>query len=236
MPAPEGTSKLPDQFVVILDRTILHPQGGGQPNDEGSLTNGTVTFKITGLLNKEGEVIWHVGTFEPAGSTFAEGSEVSCHVDEQKRRLYARVHSAGHLLDVAMSMAGRTDLKPSKGYHFSDGSYVEYIGNVEEKDRKALIDKLNENCASLIASTPDSMPVFKKVATYDEANVLLEKAGGVPEYIPKGQSLRVLKLVESDAGCPCGGTHVSHVKDIVKINVSKIQKKGKNIQVKYEVN
>lgn len=63
MPAPEGASKLPDQQVVILDKTILHPQGGGQPNDEGSLSNGTVTFKISGLLTKEGDVIWHVGTF-----------------------------------------------------------------------------------------------------------------------------------------------------------------------------
>jgi len=45
----------------------------------------------------------------------------------------------------------------------------------------------------------------------------------------------VLKLTESDAGCPCGGTHVQHVKDIAKIKISKIVKKGKNIQVKYEV-
>jgi len=47
--------------------------------------------------------------------------------------------------------------------------------------------------------------------------------------------LRVLKLTENDAGCPCGGTHVEHVKDIAKIDVTKITKKGKSIQVKYEV-
>jgi Ser-tRNA(Ala) deacylase AlaX len=114
-----------------------------------------VTFNLTGFMTKEGEVIWHMGTFEPAGSTFVVGSEVTCVVDEAKRRLNARVHSAGHLLDMAMSMAGRTDLQPSKGYHFPEGSYVEYIGNVEEKDRKELIDKLNENCAKIIAGTPE---------------------------------------------------------------------------------
>jgi len=77
------------------------------------------------------DVILHIGKFEPAGATFAEGSEVECHVDEAKRRLFARVHSAGHLLDVAMLKAGRSDLRPSKGYHFAQGAYVEYIGNVE---------------------------------------------------------------------------------------------------------
>jgi hypothetical protein len=52
------------------------------------------------------------------------------------------------------------------------------------------------------------MIVFKKICSYDEANQHLAKAGGVPPYIPAGSDLRVLKLTEEDAGCPCGGTHV----------------------------
>jgi Ser-tRNA(Ala) deacylase AlaX len=54
--------------------------------------------------------------------------------------------------------------------------------------------------------------VFKKMCTYEEANEIL--AEGIPEYIKEGSSLRVLKLVPDDAGCPCGGTHVEHVSDI----------------------
>jgi hypothetical protein len=42
-----------------------------------------------------------------------------------------------------MTKAGRPDLKPSKGYHFAEGAYVEYIGEVGEKDRKTLVDNLN---------------------------------------------------------------------------------------------
>ena len=87
-------------------------------------------FVIQDLKIKD-DVIHHIGKFEPAEATFEEGSEVECHVDETKRRLFARFHSAGHLLDIAMTKAGRTDLKPSKGYHFATGAYVEYIGNVE---------------------------------------------------------------------------------------------------------
>lgn len=47
--------------------------------------------------------------------------------------------------------------------------------------------------------------------------------------------MRVLKLTEEDAGCPCGGTHVAHVSDIEEINITKIQKKGKAIRVAYTV-
>ena len=79
------------------------------------------------------------------------------------------MHSAGHLLDIAMVKAGRTDLKPSKGFHFSEGAYVEYIGNVDANARDALVATLNEKCAEIISSTPESMPVFKKMCTYEEA-------------------------------------------------------------------
>lgn len=45
-------------------------------------------------------------------------------VDEAKRRMHARLHSAGHLLDAAMRDIGYGHLEPSKGYHFADGPYV----------------------------------------------------------------------------------------------------------------
>ena len=193
--------------IVVLDKTIVHPQGGGQPNDEGYLKQGAVKFNVESLQTKD-DVIMHVGQFEPSDATFAQGSEVDCVVDEAVRRLYARVHSAGHLLDIAMTKAGRSDLKPSKGYHFAAGAYVEYIGSVEAADRDPLIAKINEIANDIIKSTPAETKVFKKMCTYDEANAELAKAGGVPEYIPAGSSLRVLKLTPEDPGCPCGGTHV----------------------------
>ena len=55
---------------------------------------------------------------------------------------------------------------------------------------------------------------------YDEASKIL--GGDVPDYIPKEQDFRVVKLLEDDKGCPCGGTHVKHVSDIKSIRVSKI--------------
>ena len=106
------------------------------------MKQGDIKFRIDALMAKD-DVILHVGKFEPADATFDADSEVECHVDEEKRRLYARIHSAGHLLDMAMTMAGRTDLKPGKGYHFATSSYVEYIGAVDAKDRDPLVETLN---------------------------------------------------------------------------------------------
>ena len=67
-PAPEGLVKSPIQnFVMVLDKTIFHPQGGGQPSDEGYIKHleGDYKFQINSLTIKD-DVIWHVGVFEPA--------------------------------------------------------------------------------------------------------------------------------------------------------------------------
>ena len=71
-----------------------------------------------------------------------------------------------------------------------------------------------------------------KVCEYEEAKEILVE---VPKYIPEGQAFRVVKLMEEDKGCPCGGTHVPHIRDIGKVTVSKIKKAGKNVRVSYQV-
>ena len=158
------------------------------------------------------------------------------HIDLEFRKTNARIHSAGHLLDIAMNRAGRTDLKPGKGYHFVEGPYVEYIGVVEEKDRAPLAEALTKHCNDLIADAAKSdEKVFRKMCSYDEAGKHLAKAGGVPAYIPAGGELRVLKLVEEDLGCPCGGTHVHAIPEIGRVEVTKIKKKKQNTQVAYKV-
>jgi Ser-tRNA(Ala) deacylase AlaX len=53
-------------------------------------------------------------------------------IDSQKRIFNARNHSAGHLIDIAMKNIGLGYLKPTKGFHFPEGSYVEYEGDFQE--------------------------------------------------------------------------------------------------------
>lgn len=99
-------------------------------------------------MKQVGDVIHHYGEFQ--SGTIEASEEVKLFINGVDRKMNARIHSAGHLLDVAMKRAGRTDLKPSKGYHFPDGPYVEYEGVVDEADRPALIESLTKHCNDLI--------------------------------------------------------------------------------------
>jgi len=85
-----------------------------------------------------------------------------------------------------MNRAGRKDLKPSKGYHFEAGPYVEYIGNIPEGERDALAKELEKHCADLIAEAKTkNTEVFRKIVSFDEAKDLLKEAGGIPPYCPQ---------------------------------------------------
>jgi Ser-tRNA(Ala) deacylase AlaX len=89
-----------------------------------------------------------MGKYE--SGTFKVGDQVKLQVDGEFRKQNARIHSAGHLLDIAMQRAGQK-LKPGKGYHFVEGPYVEYIGVVPKEEMDELTAILNKNCADLIA-------------------------------------------------------------------------------------
>ena len=105
-----------DGWAVVLDSTCFHPQGGGQPADTGSIDQ----FAVAMVKKDASGVVRHEGPSEPS---FGVGAKVTCAVDEAVRVKNSRVHSAGHLIDVAMTNAGMADkLRPTKGYHFTPGA------------------------------------------------------------------------------------------------------------------
>lgn len=77
-----------------LDRTIFHPQGGGQPSDTGKIVQGDTVFVVKSI--KSADLIEHLGEFEN-GSHFEKEKPVTLKVDPQ-REIYAKLHSAGHIL------------------------------------------------------------------------------------------------------------------------------------------
>lgn len=83
-----------------------------------------------------------------AWSSFRIGELVTLEVDSKRRILNSRLHSAGHLIDkMCSNLLGWT---PSKGYHFPQGSYVEYTGSLEDLDKESLKKDLESVCNNFI--------------------------------------------------------------------------------------
>jgi len=191
---------------VQLDQSVFHPQGGGQPSDQGTITSGENVFQVEFVSVSKDGIIHHYGKY--ASGELAAGTAVSMEIDAEKRRAYARIHSAGHLLDLAVAAAGYGDLKPAKGYHFLEGSYVEYIGNIPGDKRAAAKEQI-QNCL----------------------NELIAK--DMPVTVTNGATRNV--AYGDDPGCPCGGTHVKSTGELGKVQLTKLKKKQKNFRVGYKI-
>jgi Ser-tRNA(Ala) deacylase AlaX len=89
---------------LILEETIFHPQGGGQPSDVGIIENEEIIFKVEKASTVDGHVE-HLGEFS-GDSTFKINDKVKLKVDKESRDLNTRLHSAGHLIDVAVRNIG----------------------------------------------------------------------------------------------------------------------------------
>ncbi|XP_002964659.2 uncharacterized protein LOC9654974 [Selaginella moellendorffii] len=216
-----------ERVAIVSDRTILYPQGGGQPADRGSISslNGDTTFQVQDTRMKNG-VVYHYGVFEPSDSTFEAGQEVTLRVESQRRELHSRLHTAGHLIDVCMKLVGRT-LEPAKGNHSPEGAFVEYIGAIPSGEIESTRVALQKEIDRLIAS---GASVNASVLSYDEAAGLC--GGSLPDYISKDSSPRIVRIGDH-TGCPCGGTHVDDVSSLTGLKVTQIRVKKGVTKVSY---
>src|SRR3954471_19737900 len=69
---------------LILDRTVFHPQGGGQPADKGQLTVASEDFDVTHVA-WDGESIRHYLARAPASEDIV-GQSAHARIDAAWRR------------------------------------------------------------------------------------------------------------------------------------------------------
>ena len=237
--AAAGAEELP-RYSVVTAATVFHPQGGGQPADVGRIISDSgQAFLVDSVRSGEGGVIHHYGTFVAAGSSssstcppFHVGQAgVTLEIDAASRRLHARLHSAGHALDVAVLQLG-LQLRPTKGYHFQDAPYVEYLGKLPPEAGTAdeVTMALTEKMKTLIeADIASEVQLTSKV---DAAKLLLGGEEDVAHFAEEAQ----VRLVSVGGNvCPCGGTHVKSTGELGVVEVTKIKTKKNVTRISYRL-
>jgi Ser-tRNA(Ala) deacylase AlaX len=238
---------------IVLDRTVLHAQGGGQPTDTGRISllpieneKPSVFVEISKvLLDRSTGIAQHTGKFvtadiaddaeikESQTDLLKVGDRVLVAVNEDNRRLLSECHTAGHVVDSTMVRCG-LQFQPSKAYHFLEGPYVEYTGTIPESDRERVLGDLqsafcqlvNENIETEIAllSKAEADQVCNRVAQNFDTNVFCD---------PRTDLVRVVTV--AGYPCPCGGTHVRSTGDLAQRQwgITAIKCKKGIIRVKY---
>jgi misacylated tRNA(Ala) deacylase len=201
---------------IVLDRTVFYARSGGQPGDTGVLRWDGGETAIADTVKGEGETIRHVPA--PGAALPPVGAAVEAAIDWDRRHRLMRMHTAMHLLCSVIKGASVTG-----GAVGADRSRLDFgLPNPPPKD------EIEAGLNALIDADHSVRIEWVDEAVLDADPGLVRTMSVQP---PRGTGrLRLMRIGNGDALVdlqPCGGTHVARTGEIGRVQVVKIENKGK---------
>jgi misacylated tRNA(Ala) deacylase len=203
---------------IVLDRSAFYPGGGGQPPDEGVLLWGGVQTRIAGV--RKGDDVYLIAAegdpLPPPGTSVRGG------VEDARRTALMRTHSALHVLC---------------GVVFRDYGALVTGGNMEPLTARMDFDlpELPEGFRDAVESACNAevgadrridVRVLPRADAFALPDIIRTATNLVPADV---KEVRIIDIVGLDQQAD-GGTHVASTSQIGKIEVVKIENKGRGFR------
>jgi misacylated tRNA(Ala) deacylase len=203
---------------IVLDRSAFYPGGGGQPPDHGVLLWGGVQTRIVGA--SKGDELYLIPAEDdplPPVGTAARGA-----LEDERRTALMRTHSGLHVLC---------------GVVFRDFGALVTGGNMEP-----LTARMDFNLPAVPAGFKEAVEsacnaelaadrrIDVRVLPRDEALAIPDIIRTATNLIPPGiPEVRIIDVVGLDQQAD-GGTHVASTRHVGRIEVAKVESKGKGFR------
>jgi misacylated tRNA(Ala) deacylase len=213
--------------LVVLDRTVFYPGGGGQPADRGSLLRGADgrTWAIAAARKQDGEIVHEL---EPGIEPPASGDELTVDLEWARRYALMRTHTALHALcgvvwrDYGAQVTGG-NMEPGAGrmdfeFERMNGDLVDEIeAKVNDELRRGREVKVN---------------VLPREEAFAIPDLIRTKINLLPPGIPEVRTIEIVGLdLQAD-----GGTHVANTREVGGIKVTGYESKGRiNKRIRIEL-
>ena len=189
-----------NEHYVVLNQTPFYAESGGQVADTGTILGDEINLKVQNV-QFEGEMIIHKCTGEINGKNFS----VKCQVDESRRQMIRKNHTATHLMHKALKVVLGDHVQQAgslvhPNYLRFDITHFEKITSDEIKEIEQIVNNeiLSNNKLDIA------------IQSFDEA----KKEGALAMFGEKyGDRVRVI-TVSNFSKELCGGTHVERTGDI----------------------
>ena len=86
--------------ILVLDRTVMYAEMGGQVADHGLIRGDGFTFRVSDVQKNKGGKFMHYGKLE--SGTVKVGDTAAVSFDKERRQAIRRAHTATHLLQSAL--------------------------------------------------------------------------------------------------------------------------------------
>jgi len=223
--AVDGSGEVP---LVVLDRTVFYPGGGGQPSDRGLLIRTTDgrTWTVRGAGKSGGDIVHELepGPHEPPNPD----DLVTVDLDWARRYALMRTHTALHALcgvvwrDYGALVTGG-NMEPGRGR--MDFEFERMGGD--------LVDEIEATVNAEFAHKRDvRVNVLPRAEAFAIPDLIRTKINLLPEGIAE---IRTIEIVGLDLQAD-GGTHVSNTSEVGSIRVTGYESKGRiNKRIRLEL-
>jgi misacylated tRNA(Ala) deacylase len=212
-----------DARLVLLDRTVVYPGGGGQPPDTGVLRAGAGgTFDELAILEARSDArgVWHViadgATLPPVGT------DVEVAIDWERRYRLMRTHTAMHAL---CGIVWERFASPVTGGNMEPGQgRLDFeLPQWDPEDRDPLEAALNE---ALARALPVEVALLPREEADRDPSLIRTKVSLLPAGLTE---VRVVDIVGLDRQAD-GGTHVASTAEVGAVRIAKVESKGKGFR------
>ena len=208
-----------DATLVVLDRTVFYPGGGGQPSDRGLLLRASDgrTWTVRAARKAGGEIVHEL---EPGdGEPPAVGDVLRVDLDWARRHSLMRTHTALHALcgvvwrDYGALVTGG-NMEPGAGR--MDFEFESMSGDLVD----AIETTVNEELAAARDVRVNFLPRDEAFAIPD---LIRTKINLLPPGIEEIRTIEILGLdLQAD-----GGTHVANTREVGVLRVTGYESKGR---------
>ena len=201
---------------IILNKTTFYPMGGGQLGDIGILKQEDKEFTVLDTIKKEGKILHILDD-----ASLNKEIEVYGEINWETRYMNMRHHSAIHVLCgvmyrdfKALVTGGQINLDKARVDFDVEGINSENKGEIEEEVNKII--------------QQDIKIKVKNISREEALNIpdLVRTKPGM-ELVNRLKIIRIIEIENFDVQAD-GGTHVNSTKEIGKIEIGKIENKGKH--------
>ncbi len=207
-----------DAPLVVLDRTVFYPGGGGQPADRGLLLRSADgrSWTVRSARRSGGDTVHEL---EPGPEPPSVGDVVVADLDWARRYALMRTHTALHALcgvvwrDYGALVTGG-NMEPAAGR--MDFEFERMGGD--------LVDEIEAKVnAELVAGREVRVNVLPREEAFAIPDLIRTKVNLLPEGIAEVRTIEIVGLdLQAD-----GGTHVANTREVGRIKVTGYESKGR---------
>ena len=195
---------------IELDQTAFYGKSGGQPGDTGVIEAEGIKIQVLDTIKENNKIINIVNNLK----NLEEKTDIIGKINWDLRYKHMRMHTALHLLCSIIPL----------GVTGGQIGYEKSRLDFNDPDKLINKEKLEEEINLLVEDNHTVTSEIIESSILEEKPELIRTMSVKPPQV--NGKIRLIRIGDIDLQ-PCGGTHVKSTNEIGKIQIGKIENKGK---------